>query len=369
MSSLPRIAAVLAALAAVVSIGGCGGNSSKASSTGLDLDELSPSSVPKPDLARIVPQNYVVKKIWYGNLGGKVPDAVVSSKGPGVGGLGLHPAELQVLSWDSLAKRWNVVFDAQKTKVEQQQFGTPTSNEYVTSTPQAPPSAPILDPGAEGSVEQVAFVRFGGEKNPDLVFSTSQTYGGSGVPGSIVIVGLQGGEANVRYLWYGDGGAGFRVVGTGAAQTLAASAGFWTQVDAHCCPVRTYSFTIGAVGQGIDSVRDDRPWLGLLAKAEHAMQPNSAIDVVGIVPGSPADGRFQKGDVITGLAGAKTSKNLGLLGPALIDQFALLKAGDSATFDVQRNGSPTTVTVELGSLIDSSAQQASPPSDISVMAI
>lgn len=369
-----RRIAIIALLAALgTSLAACGGSSSKsASSSTATATTALPSSIPKPGLAKIVPLNYVVKKVWYANLSGQaVPDAVVSSKGPAVGDLGFHPAELQVVAWDPIARRWNVVFDAQKVKALQQQYGTTTSNEYVTYPPdiaQAP--TPIIDPTADGNVGQVAFVRFGAEKAPDLVFTTTQSVGGSGTPGNLVVVGFQGGQADIRYLWFGDGGTGFRVVGSGANQTLAASAEFWTPVDAHCCPIRSYSFVVGAAGeQGITSIRDDRPWLGLFVKAEHEMVATSPVKVVGLVPGSPGAALFRVGDVITGLVGASVSSDQGSLGPALIDQIALLKAGTSASFRVLRNSVTTTVTTKIGSLIDPSAQSASPPSDISVSAI
>ena len=368
-------AAVFALLSFLLtSLAGCGGSSSKSNSSSSTSSSTSslPSSVPKPDLARIVPANYVVKNVWYAHLTGQaVSDAVVSSKGPAVGELGFHPAELQVVSWDSIAERWNVIFDAQKSRELQQQYETTISNEYVTFPPDlAQGPTPILDRTADGDVNQVAFARFGSEKNADLVFTTTQSYGGSGVPGNLVVVGFKGGEADVLYLWFGDGGAGFRVVGSGSNQALAASAQFWTPVDAHCCPVRSYSFVVGSgAEQGITSLRDNRPWLGLFVKAERETDESSPVRVVGVVPGSPAAALFRKGDVITSLAGAKASGNQGLLGPALIDQIALLKAGATASFSVERGSVTTTVTVKLGSLIDPSAQSASPPNDLSVYAI
>ena len=102
------------------------------------------------------------------------------------------------------------------------------------------------------------------------------------------------------------------------------------------------------------------------------MQENEAsspLEVVGIVPGSPAASLFQEGDVITALVGAKTSEDQGLLGPALVDQLALMNAGSTASFRIQRGSGTTTVMVKLGSLIDSSAQSASPPDDLSIIAI
>jgi PDZ domain len=364
------IALVLAALS--ISMVGCGGGSSESKATTSSTSTSIPSSVPKPNLARIVPANYVVKKIRYATLTGHAtPDAVVVSTGPATGELGFHPAELQVVSWDRLAKRWNVIYDAQKDKELQQQFGTIASNEYITSPPDSPAAnTPILDRTADGDINQIAFVRFGSEKNVDLVFTTTQSYGGSGVPGDLVVIGFQGSEANVRYLWFGDGGAGFRVVGSGPNQTLAASSQFWTPVDAHCCPIRAYLFVVGNGGeQGITSIRDDRPWLGLFVKAEQEEVADSPLDVVDVVDGSPAASLFQKGDVITEIVNAKTSKDQGLLGSALVDQLALEKAGSSVTFRIERGGVAKTVTAKLGSYVDSSAQSAEPPNDLSIMAI
>jgi hypothetical protein len=367
-----RIATVLTLVLLTVALAGCGGSSPKATTSTSATSTTLPSSVPKPNLAKIVPANYIVKKIQYAKLSNQTtPDAIVVSKGPATGDLDLHPAELQVVAWDALAKRWNVIYDAQKDKEFQEQYGTSTSNEYITSPPDSPAtSSPILDRTADGDVNQIAFVRFGSGKSSDLVFTTTQSYGGSGVPGDLVAIGFDGGEANLRYLWFGDEGASFKVVGSGARQTLAASAQFWTPVDAHCCRVRAYSFVIGEDGEHtITSLRDDRPWLGLFVKAQQEEQADSPLDVVNVVDGSPAASLFQVGDVITKIVGAKVSKDQGLLGSALVDQLALEKAGSSVTFRIERGGATKTVTVKLGSYIDSSAQSAEPPNDFSVMAI
>ena len=367
-----RRGVLLVAFAFLVALAGCGNGSKEKKSTTSATSTSLPSSVPKPNLARIVPANYVVKKIRYAKLSSEsVSDAVVVSKGPAVGDLGFHPAELQVLSWDKIAERWNVVYDAQKDKEFQQQFGTTTSNQYVSPTPElSAASTPLLDKTADGDVNQIAFVRFGSEKRADLVFATRQSYGGSGSPGDLVVIGFEGGQANLRYLWFGDGGAGFKVVGTGANQTLAASSQFWTPVDAHCCPVRAYSFVVGENAEHtITSQSDDRPWLGLYVKAQQEMQSDSLLDVVDVVEGSPAASLFQQGDVITEIVGAKVSKDQGLLGSALVDQLALEKAGSSVTFRIERGGAAKTVTVKLGSYVGSSAQNASPPNDLSIMAI
>ncbi len=273
------------------SMAGCGGSSSKAKpATSTTSSTSVPSSVPKPNLAKIVPANYVVQKIQYAKFSNqKTPDAVIVSKGPATGDMNFHPAELQVISWDAIAERWNVIYDAQKDKEYQVQYGTSSSNEYITAPPDSPAdNTPILDRTAEGDVNKVAFVRFGDGNKLDLVFSATQTYGGSGSPGNIVVIGFDGGVASLRYIWFGDGGADFTVAGSGAKQTLAAAAQFWTPVDAHCCPIRSYSFVIGEGAEHtITSLRDDRPWLGLFVKAQQENESSSPLEVVDVVDGSP----------------------------------------------------------------------------------
>ena len=368
-----RIAIPLALVFLTVALAGCGGSSSKAKpATSATSSTSVPSSVPKPNLAKIVPANYVVQKIQYAKLSNqKTPDVVIVSKGPATGDMNFHPAELQVVSWDAIAERWNVIYDAQKDKEYQVQYGTSSSNEYITAPPDSlADNTPILDRTAEGDVNKVAFVRFGSGNKLDLVFSATQTYGGSGSPGNIVVIGFDGGVASLRYIWFGDGGADFTVVGSGATQTLAAAAQFWTPVDAHCCPIRSYSFVIGeGAERGITSLRDDRPWLGLFVKAQQESESSSPLEVVDVVDGSPAASLFQVGDVITEIVGAKVSKDQGSLGSALVDQLALEKAGSSVTFRIERGGATKTVTGELGSYVDSSAQSAEPPNDFSIMAI
>ena len=134
--------------------------------------------------------------------------------------------------------------------------------------------------------------------------------------------------------------------------------------------MRAYSFVVGENAEHtITSQSDDRPWLGLYVKAQQEMQSDSLLDVVDVVEGSPAASLFQQGDVITEIVGAKTSEDQGSLGPALIDQLALEKAGSRVTIRIDRGGAIKTVTVKLGSYIDTSAQNAEPPSDLSIMAI
>src|SRR5689334_16493885 len=94
------------------------------------------AATPAPDLARLVPANYRVLKVLRSRLTGqREPEVVVASVGP-LNRYAQHPIDLQVISWDSLAYRWNIVFDAQKTRHE---------------------STPLIDPKAAVLIRQLAF--------------------------------------------------------------------------------------------------------------------------------------------------------------------------------------------------------------------
>src|SRR2546425_4222543 len=87
--------------------------------------------VPKPNFARILPADYRAKRIWYRSLSGaSVPEVIVSSIGPPTGTLGFHSADLQVLTWDAIAKRWVISFDAGKIPPPET-FGPSSSNSPV----------------------------------------------------------------------------------------------------------------------------------------------------------------------------------------------------------------------------------------------
>src|SRR6516164_9816574 len=110
-------------------------------------------AAPGPNLARLVPPNYRVLKVLRSRLSGQsVPEVVVTSIGP-LNRYGRHPADVQVLSWDALAYRWDVVFDAQRVRYR---------------------SALLIDPNAETRIGQVAFARFSAAGHRELVFTTEK---------------------------------------------------------------------------------------------------------------------------------------------------------------------------------------------------
>ena len=66
-------------------------------------------------MASTIPAGYRAQRVWRELLsGGGVPDVIVSSVGPSDVSLGWLSANVQVLSWDPIAGRWNVAFDAQR---------------------------------------------------------------------------------------------------------------------------------------------------------------------------------------------------------------------------------------------------------------
>jgi hypothetical protein len=275
-----------------------------------------------------------------------------------------------VASWDQVARRWVVIFDAQKVKPPTFSFGVESSNAGIRGLNGTPDEqTPILDPRAQAEVKRVVFVRFRPGKGETLVFSTSSNYGGSGVPGSLVALDVSHGEANITYYWGGDGGASFNVLGKAPNQRLRARAFYWTDVDAHCCPVRSYLFTIAAApNRSIGVVSDQRPWLGVYVSPAPEYS-RAALRVLGVVDGSPAHGSLQKGDVLLGLKNAPPLKAQPGLGPSLLDELSSLNSGQTARLSVLRGGSTFTVGIKLRSLGDESTINAIPPNDYSVSTV
>jgi hypothetical protein len=307
-------------------------------------------AVPEPNLAQLVPPNYHVLKVLHVRLSGQSePEVVVSSVGP-LNRWELHPADLQVFSWDALAYRWNVVFDAQRVSYE---------------------SAPLISSRAVVRVGPIASVRFLPAAGSDLVYAVSK-YEGGRVHTDLVVVDFLDGQAGIAYLWSGELGSSFRVTGFWGRQMLVATVPYRTAVDPSSQPVRTYQFTVGLRAGFLRVLRDDRPWAGLFvtgtdqSTAAPIGSPRSHLRVVGVVPNSPAAAAFHVGDVIVGLKGPRTTRKHEPLGPALIDDIATQHAGDRISFAVRRGDHYLRLPLKLGSRIDPSATAAAPSLDARV---
>lgn len=335
-----------------------------------------PAAIPHPRFAAVLPPNYRASKVWYHRLGSQgTPDAIITSTGPPIGSLSFHSSDLQVLSWDPIARRWTVSFDAQKVAMPDTSFGTAQSNapiEPFNASAAGTNSGPILDRQGDVGIGQVAFVRFAPKQGTDLAFTASTSYGGSGTGTQLEVVDFANQEANIAYSWSGEGLYGFTVSGPPSRERLQANAAYWTVEDPHCCALRSYRFTVGAVRTTgnysyITELSDQRPFLGLYLKSSDPQEISAPVTVLGVVPGSPAAALFRTGDLILSVANAPKLKSTNLLGPEIVDELAEFNAGEKAEIVVRRGGATLTITATLGSMIDSSAASAAPTtSDYSI---
>jgi hypothetical protein len=331
--------------------------------------------VPLPNLGQTLPKDYRVLRIWHEQLSGQsVPEVVVTSLGPANGENGFHPVDLQVLSWDSQAARWDLTFDATKVIVYEGEAPLGSNQPLGPGGPGGRRSL-LLDPRGSDQVGQVAFVRFAHQRIAKLVFTAFVGYGGSGVQAALIILSFQQGQANIAYEWVGQDDISFDVTDTGSGQQLLARAPYWTPNDAHCCPVRFYKFTVGVDKHGfLTSLSDDRPWLGLYAvptlqpDSLGGTNPRSPMRIVGTAARSPAAAAFRAGDIIEAVKRAAHPKGeRSLFGPAIVDEVEAHNAGAHISFLVRRGSRTFTVTIRSGSIIDPSALSAEPPNRFNLL--
>jgi hypothetical protein len=326
------------------------------------------TAVPAPPYGKAMPVNYRALHVWRARLtGSAVPDAIVTSVSPLTGPEGFHSEDLQVLSWDPLADRWEIDFDAQHVASNTFYVSTETSNTgpgLLTPTSRTD-ATPLLDPDAQVTVGPVRFEHLLPGSGEQLVFSEVSNYGGSGVPAELVVVDFHGGLANVIYEWSGDGGVNYRIVDN----QIVAHAEYWTSSDPHCCPVRSYRFVVGRTsGRYLSELSDQRPWLGVYAKPLAGGASSSPVKIVGVVPGSPAAAVIHPGDVVLAVRNPPKLRNASgnLLGPVFYDQVAALDAGQTVHLLVSRNGVRLELSVKLASLDGGSVGNAVPPKNFTV---
>jgi hypothetical protein len=290
--------------------------------------------------------------MWRANLTrAEVPDVIVSTVGPSTGDLGFHPANVEVIAWDSLARRWSVVFNAQKVVAPAAFSETRTSNAGPAHyAGYAGESVPLLDPKADVTVDRVVFAPMLAGVRRQLIFSATSSYGGSGLPGTLAIVDFRGGQANVLYTWSADHGIRWRF----EDGVIHGRADYWTPADAHCCPLREYSFTIGRDGNSIDELSDQRPYLGVLVRqTEGAAGVSGPLEVIEVAEGSPAEGSLDIGDVIVDVQNGRPPHTAdAAASDSVYDKLSSLDSGDEAQLVVERDGRASVVRVKLGSLRD-----------------
>jgi hypothetical protein len=359
----------LATLAAVVATG-CSGTRT-VTVTAPATTTRSALKVPPAPVARGVPDGYRAKQVWHTNLAGsEVPEVVVSSVGPPVGSLGFHSADLRVLEWDALPHRWSVAFDAQKVKPPNT-YGEPgRSNSgpgYYPDALAAQEQKPLLDPNADVRLGPVRFGTLLDGSRLQLVFSAAFSYGGSGVPTVLAVVDFKGDLANLAYVWSGEGLGNWKI----ANRSLRARANYWTPADSHCCPLRTYGFTVASRNGYLAETRDDRPWLGLTVRELNGPGGLAGpLQVTELAGGSPARGHLRAGDVLLDvLNGPSPPKQADpTASSSFFNKLNRLDAGDVAKLSVQRGGSRIEVSVPLGSMKDAYGQPL-PTNDYTIEAL
>ena len=351
-----------------VLLGGCGGSSQPKSGATTPTVQT-PHDVPAPPIAKVLPPNYRATKIWQANLtDGSVPETVVSAVGPPTGELNLQPATLQVLSWDDLAKRWIVIFDGQKV-IAPDTYGSPQNSNSgpgylagITEDRRA-----ILDPKAGVSLGPVRFAPILPGDHNQLVFSATLTYGGSGVPSTLVVVDFPKAQANVVYAWGGE-----HLEWKLMKNQIVARSSYWTRSDSHCCPSRSYTFTVGNRHDYITTVKDQRPYLGVLVRLagdEEAAMAGSRLEVLEIAENSPASSVLRVGDVILDVENAPSSRpEIFAPSDSIFNKVNAFDEGETARLLVRRDGAQVTLPVRLGSLRDATGL-AIPADDYSVDAL
>jgi hypothetical protein len=283
-----------------------------------------------------------------------VPDVVVASIGPPVTAFGFHSRDLRVLEWDPLAHRWGVGFDAQKV-IPPDRYGSPSSSNsgpgYYIDATVAQDQTPLLDPKADVRLGPVRFGQLLPGRRRQLMFSASLFYGGSGLPAVLAVVDFKGGVANLVYAWTGQGLDRWTI----ADGRLRARASYWTPADAHCCPLREYSFVVSQRKGSLVETGDDRAWLGVIVhEVDGSAGPTGPLQITELSDPSPASGHLRVGDILLNVLNAPAPRKSSdpTAASSIFDKLSMLHAGQMAKFLISRGGVRVVVSVPLGSLKD-----------------
>ena len=148
-------------------------------------------------------------------------------------------------------------------------------------------------------------------------------------------------------------------MGVSPNQRIKATASLTSPVDPYSTPARNYSFVLAGSPVGVVS-DDDRPWLGVNVSATNStsMSPSNTLKVVDVVPGSPAAGKLQPGDIILSIDRQPIPGDAVTIGPFMVDQLLDFHPGVHISIQIHRQGQDESVNVRLGSVLDPSAQNA-----------
>ncbi|GAA5169333.1 PDZ domain-containing protein [Amycolatopsis dongchuanensis] len=303
------------------------------------------TSPPAPDLGTFLPANYRVVSSSSAALDGPShsDDVILVSTGPGVtpdqpvdGGT----TDVQVLSFDPVAKRWNVVFDA--------------ANKLVTSSLLAGADAagpqPLL-PQDKSMTHVIARPVQFTQGSPDLlIYGLDQSV--NHPTGVLAVVAFDSGNPFIAYYEGQVGMSAPSVSGAPSAERVTITAPFSTAIDPACCPVRQFTQVIGVTGDthtappALGVLEDDRPWLGAwYATLKPPSEPGPAI-VAGLVSGSPASSALHVGDRLLGVADTNLPAG-DTYQPAVVDELAAHHPGDRVTLHVERDGQQVDIPLTL----------------------
>jgi hypothetical protein len=307
-------------------------------------DVPSTSMAPPPNVGSFVAPNYHVLRMSEVQL--EQPphpaDVVVVSAGPGVnsnepvqGGT----EDVQVLSYDNIAARWNVAFDAADKVVSPSNFAADSTSDSGMQ--------PLL-PQADALSSVVALpVRFLSSTPQLVIYGLDESV--NHPAGLLGVLDMKTGTPTLAYYDSEVDMSVPTIDGPATAQRITISAEFTTTADPACCPVRQFHQVIGSTGDphaappAIGVLEDDRPWLGVWYVTPVGQTGEPPI-VAGVMNGSPASAVLQVGDRLLGVA--NTSAPPGdMAQPAVVDQVAVHRPGDHIVLRVERQDK--TVSVPL----------------------
>lgn len=347
---------VLTALVAVVVIAG---GTAFFAARHHDLGKASAPKVPAPDLARLVPASQRVLRVRHLDLDpGQVPlVAVTTTTGTPAPAGAKASQDLLLMAWDGYAKRWTVVYNATRDPVDIA-FEPDADTDSFDLTEQ-PPSAPLIPAGLGVARIGVTPIRNQARGGADLLITADVEYA-YGPSQDIAIIHYSANVARVVWAFFARGG-GAAVTGPPGHQRVAVTSIWATASDPECCPARSYRFVVARgtepeVGETYRVVNDDRPWFGVVVTEQPPQSADSVAIVRAVVPGSPAAGVIQPGDVLIKVSGSAAASHG--LGPAVFDQLAAGKPGQTVRLVIKRNGQLRTVTVNPSSLADPKAINA-----------
>lgn len=320
-----------------------------------------PERVPASVLRRFVTPTERVAEVMYVDLDDEHgPEAVVRGVRP-ADEFNITPGRVFILAFNAATEEWGRVFDtsAERIEAEHGSSTTTTTSTTVVSAPDGAPAAFASDGEVffEGAqLDDLVVEPFWNPRSRtrDLLLSANPSLGTRPAQ-QVAIVRFQDEVATVVYGFEGTGSGTAAILDGGRVRVRT---DLHASTDAGCCPTRKYTFVIAPrseFGYGTyEAVEDDRPWLGVATAAYELLDEQGERDevettVVDVVPGSPASGRLEPGDVLLAVAAPGRPTPEG--SDPFQSQLAARKAGDNVRLRFRRGGAEQVIAVRLASAI------------------